>query len=514
MVLSRFKFSGYILVSIFFGILTTLFTYSFGEHDQIEQLPIIYSFIDSNYLINDFFVNSNYGYSPRYFYANLIAFLATFINIPILFFIGTLFSNVGISIITFLTANKLFRNKSSGIISSALMMIVPTIKIGSSYYLYQTQFNPTTLVFPMVLLAFYFLIQRKLIHSLCITGIISLFHILIGFEYGAIFLGIALLIDLYDKKSLKSILKKGLLGVLIISAFLLPNLIPYYSSNSEIDSALFVEIVANFRHPHHYILSQILTTKETIRLLIFSCLFIVLLYSWKKKTTDQFYRKPIQLLAIILIVLCFISWIFTEIIPNKLITSLQFFRLLDILKWIILLLIANKIASWIQYKIDLTRFKIVLFTALLLFVSSRYVVNQLRSQTERNYFSLYSLEKSKNDISDFIKKNTDKNSVFLAPHDFGFLRVHSKRALVVDFKAFPFQNAAMQEWYKRIEKCYGLNKNEFQEIYRQMTDEKIVTLQKEYGFNYAILDIDTQTKKTIIYQNEDFKIIETSSYAQ
>lgn len=505
--LSKFKNTDFLLISISFGIITTLMNYSFGNNDQIEQLPIIYRFLDSNYLINDFFVNSNDGYSPRYFYTNLIVFLAKFVSIPTLFFFGTLLSNISISVISFLTTKRLFNNVFSGLIAAALVMTAPLVAIGTGKYLYGTQFNPTTLVFPLILLSFYFLIQRKLFYSLCITGVVSLFHVLIGFEYGVLFLSAFLFLDFYHKKNLKSFLRKGVFGASIIVAFLLPNLIPYYSSNSTIDTTTFIEIVANFRHPHHYILSHILTLKETIKIFIFFSVFIFLLYSWKSKTKNQFHSKLIKLLAAILVFLNLIGWMFTEIISTKLITTLQFLRLLDLLKWIAVLFVANKIALWVQYKINLARFKTIVFAVLLLFVSSRYLINLKNSQTERNYFSLHVLEKSKSDISNFIQENTNKNSLFLVPHDFGFLRVHSKRAIVVDYKSFPFQNKAMQEWYKRIENCYGLEKDEFENQYRLLTDEKIMALYKEYGFDYAILHPETSTKIPVLYKNKDYKIV-------
>ena len=128
MILSKLKFNHYILLCVLFGVITTLLNYSFGTSDHLEQLPIIYKMIDSNYLINDFFVTNNAGYSPRYYYANLIAFLSIFISVPTLFFTATLFSNISVSILTFLIADLLFRSKNSGIIAASLVIFFPTIQ--------------------------------------------------------------------------------------------------------------------------------------------------------------------------------------------------------------------------------------------------------------------------------------------------------------------------------------------------------------------------------------------------
>ncbi|MFY0630035.1 MAG: hypothetical protein JXR05_06610 [Flavobacteriaceae bacterium] len=504
--LSKLKNTDFLLISISFGLIATLINYSFGSNDQIEQLPIIYRFLDSDYLINDFFVNSNDGYSPRYFYTVLIVFLTKFVSIPTLFFTGTLLSNMSVSLLTFLTAKKLFKTNLSGIIAAALVMTVPTIAIGSAYYTYTARFSPTALVFPLLLLSFYFLINKKLILSLLVTGIISILHVLIGFEYGILFLGISIIMDIREKRNLKLLWRKVLLGVGLL-IFLLPNLIPYYETNSFIEPSSFIEILANFRHPHHYILSSILTGKEIIKLLVFSSLFILLFYSWRKGIKDQVHAIQIQTIAIVLVSLSIISWFFTEVMPSKLIVSLQLLRLLDILKWITILLIANSISNWCYRKNIFPKFKIVSILFLIALVSFKGILYFKNSNDIPRYSELTPLEVSKNDISIYIKENTTKESLFLTPHNFGFIRVYSKRAIVVDYKAFPFQNSAMLEWYQRIKNCYGLDKNKFEESYHQLTDEKIITLHKKYGFDYVVLYVGTSTKNPVLYKNEKYKIV-------
>ena len=508
--LSKLKNTILILISISFGLIATLVNYSFGNNDQIEQLPIIYRFIDSSYLVNDFFVNSNDGYSPRYFYTSIIVFLSKFASIPTLFFLGTIISNGTVSLLTFLTARKLFKTTFSGIIAAALVMVLPTIALGSSYFLYSTQLTPTTIVFPLILLSFYFLIHKKLILSLLVTGVISIIHVLIGFEFGLLFLGISILMDYKEKRNLKLMFGKiGLgLGILI---FLLPNLIPYYSINSEIEATVFIEILANFRHPHHYVLSSILNGFEIIKLLLFISLFIILFYSWKKRALDQFHLIQIKTIAIILIITTLISWIFTELIPSKLIVSLQLLRLLDLLKWFTILLLANSITHWCLQKKMFPKFKILSIIFLLVLVSYKSIIYSNKNST---YLEFMILETSKSDISNYIKENTPKKSLFLTPHDFGFIRVYSKRAIVVDYKAFPFQNAAMQEWYQRIENCYGLDKDNFEKNYHQISNEKMMILHKKYGFEYAILHIDTPTKVSVLYKNNKYKIVDLTKNVQ
>ena len=186
----KFKLSKFVWTSMFFGIFATLANYQFGGNDQIEQLPIIYKTIDPSYLSNDFFTNTTSGFSPRFYYSELMSFLSLTIGIPWVFFLGTLLSNMATSVLTYLTGKKLFQDANAGILAAAFVMFFPTIALGGDQVFYASLFTPTTLVFPLILLSFYLLIQKRIVLSLIIAGIVSLFHILIGLEYGILFLSI------------------------------------------------------------------------------------------------------------------------------------------------------------------------------------------------------------------------------------------------------------------------------------------------------------------------------------
>ena len=217
------KNSTFLLYSIFLGIISTLFHYEFGTSDQIEQLPIIYRFLDDGFLTNDFFVNSNSNYSPRYFYVAFISFLANLIELPLLFFIITLLTNCLLSIVTFKTADLLFKNKKVNLLSVILVLTIKTVAIGSVAEIYNSFLVPSGFVFPILLLSFYFLLKRKLILSLLLCGLVSIIHVLMGLEYGLLFLGIALITDLKNKEYKNLLLKLPL--TLILGCFLLFNLI-------------------------------------------------------------------------------------------------------------------------------------------------------------------------------------------------------------------------------------------------------------------------------------------------
>jgi hypothetical protein len=533
-----------------------LVNYQFGGNDHIEQLPIIYRTNNPAFLTNDFFTNSSSGFSPRFYYAQLISILSRFIGVPWLFFLGTILSNCATSILTFLIGKRLFTDATTGIIASALVMFSPTIALGGDQVFYASLFTPTTLVFPLILLSFYLLLQKKIMLSVIITGIVSLFHVLIGLEYGILFLSIFMIHEYLEQGDLKKIIQRSSL-FLILVLFLLPNLIPHYYNKTSIESSLFIEILAHFRHPHHYVLSKIMTLKEIGRFVLIILMIIFVLVNWKNRIRTVYYQRTFQITAVLLGIALLTGWIFVELIPSKFITSLQLLRILNFGKWLFLLLVANHLALniknrkfnlravlvlvllgslWFTSEISwqkilmmgifssfliflLTKeFKVSLYATIISVIGIIIVTNGLDyppiKKYQKKYLASNELTKNQQNLTEFIRTNTSQESVFLSPHSFGFMRIEARRALVVDFKAFPFKETAMLDWYHRIQACYGPKEEAFESVYKSLNDQKIRELQKKYAFNYVILYQETETKIPVVYTDSEYKIIDLTSYGQ
>ena len=114
----------------------------------------------------------------------------------------------------------------------------------------------------------------------------------------------------------------------------------------------------------------------------------------------------------------------------------------------------------------------------------------------------------------FARENTPGNAVFLTPPVFGKFRLIARRAMVVDWRSFPFQDRAMVEWQRRMFDCYGIPgavglaaRAESDENYRKIRDSEIEKLQIKYGFSYAVLYRETPTDFPVTYQNRKYKIV-------
>lgn len=125
-----------------------------------------------------------------------------------------------------------------------------------------------------------------------------------------------------------------------------------------------------------------------------------------------------------------------------------------------------------------------------------------------------SLTKDELGIMSFIYDNTEEEALFLIPPGLGSFRLVAKRSVVVDYKAFPFTDEAMLEWYKRMLKCYGdvevngvYRAAMFDVHYKKIDDKSLSELKSVYDFNYAVIYTSTNTHREIIYSNDTYALI-------
>lgn len=118
------------------------------------------------------------------------------------------------------------------------------------------------------------------------------------------------------------------------------------------------------------------------------------------------------------------------------------------------------------------------------------------------------------DMARYARENTPDNTVFLTPPMYGTFRLVAERAIVVDFKAFPFGDKAMVEWQRRLFDCYGIPNSsgfeaafEMDDNYRNIDDLQLCSLQPKYRFSYAVLYNKTLTTLPVIYENDTYKLV-------
>jgi hypothetical protein len=340
--------------SLSIGLASTLWGYRFGDGNQVEQLPIVLRAIDPSYLTNDFFTNVTADYGPRTIFAEGVAFCARLAPVSTVYLVLTILGNVAIALVTILFARDLFAGSDlAGLIAGSAVMTLKTFWLGYSNTIYGYFLEPAHLAMPIILVSIWAAFRQKPILSALAAGAASLIHPLMGLETGGLLLSI-LTINFARKiqihRPLKFTINKrnwiGLLwGWLVFVGFALLILLPYMNAE-QISSSQFIQILAYFRHPHHYIPSTFGIWQYLQAFVFLVPAGIAWYLSARNVPGIVELVFPISLLVFFEILVCLGGYYFVEIYPSRLWTTAQTFRLLFLVKWLGLV----GISGWVGFQ--------------------------------------------------------------------------------------------------------------------------------------------------------------------
>jgi hypothetical protein len=333
-----------------------------------------------------------------------------------------------------------------------------------------------------------------------------------------------------QKVHLQIIAIKMIVPTLLFIMFSLVSILPQLNQSFRLDTNEFIHIIGHFRHPHHYIPGSFPLTHY----LLFLLFLFAFSYGWYalKNTLNSYNSRFILILNLSILAACLAGYLFVEIIPVRLAAMAQTFRLLYLFKWTGMIFFAGFMVRYFTEKQARKGFNKAAGAVIVLFVAALFIkgLNKPENLKQPGGNSPETFPKTllsgeiistpdeqAAEIAEFVKQNTRTDAIFLTPHDFGFFRLSAERAIVTDFKSFPFTDRAMLEWYERINNCYGspvpLNRSGFENEplmianYTALDDTRLKELQKQYNFTHAILFAETATRYETHFSNEKYKII-------
>lgn len=114
----------------------------------------------------------------------------------------------------------------------------------------------------------------------------------------------------------------------------------------------------------------------------------------------------------------------------------------------------------------------------------------------------------------FARDHLPQDAIFVVSPLGGRFRVASQRAIVVDFKAFVFQDSSVAQWMQRITDTFGTTgkagfaaRSDLEEKYKKIDDHRLAFLRSKYDATYALLYRDTPTAFPVVYKDDVFKIV-------
>jgi hypothetical protein len=111
----------------------------------------------------------------------------------------------------------------------------------------------------------------------------------------------------------------------------------------------------------------------------------------------------------------------------------------------------------------------------------------------------------------WIKNNTPVDSLFVIPPGLSGFRLYARRAVVVDWKGFPYDKREQIEWLKRIRTVTGLERypslKDLCRGYANMDENRINALKKRYKADYVIIPKEIVLKNCkILYDGKYYKV--------
>lgn len=546
----------------------------YGMSDMTEHMPLVYHDADSENFKNDWFVNSASELNVRKGFSVVVNFLNHFIGnyeiaCMILLFLCMLVFSLGFYNVMLL----LTKNYRLSLFSIIFPLILYKTGLGGQSFDIVSFIVGSRLAFPIVIWVVYLYLKEKYVLSFFLLGLVSLIHVSLGYlVYGILFLTL-----IFKKTGMrggkKGRLKEKAVSVLkSLSFFILFSLtlIPILLMNSETKASApekILYIFARFKAPWHF---SVFTWPLSFWLWS-AFLFILFLIGFKHSRMEEKYKNIFKVIVILSLLYYLAGFIFTELIPLSLAIKINFYRITEFLSIVEFIFISefsyNKLNRFFSAKefekdkskktlislivlmIIINLFYVLLFSpfnvlnkvvllgplvvfililVFMFFIESRkirailiilLVVGLLGYLIYNPLIGRYKQDQEIEDLFFFIRQNTPKDTILLTPPYIITFRLKTERAIVVDSKAFPFNEKGMFEWYDRFlditdsqDRRYeeGISYKSLEKKYGGLNKEKVLNLKEKYNFSYAIFEKPKNMDFPVVYENKRFVVYRIS----
>lgn len=520
-------------ISILFSF---FYKYAFVITNQFTQFPIILSLLDPNYLTNDWYVTVSREFGPRTIYALYMSQTARILTLPSAVFLNYVLYVFFVAYPTYLLSYHFFKRRFIALCTTICILFGTSITLGGNLVMTRDLSAPQ-LPLALSLMGITLLVKRNYFFSAIFFSLSSYLHPL-GIESAFLFYASMTLVFVSMKKSVLPLIKTSILPYFLFS---LPALLLYAigGSKSNVSSSTKIDILAYMRNPHHFVPST-WQFNEYIFFLAFLLLTSSFLYAMRKHINNDSYRFLFISTTAILFA-CLIGYLSVEVIPFYPLVVAQPFRMTLYLYWLgAIVILSSSFRASLQNRHYLTLFLTIplffstqwyeqtigkvtvltLFLSVLLIVFFKKIPKGVFVFLLFFYFSLFSYHDRFNfssyiphptdetELALWVKNHTPPDTIFLVPPEFEQFRLISNRAIVADWKAFPFQEEAMIEWADRmcaialISQCnYRFIKQDIvYQGYRKNTLETLLLLKEKYGFSYVVTDFEI-LPLTPVFQN-------------
>ncbi len=516
----------YILLIIIIGILKFYFqiNHTSFEWTTTGLIPIIIRLINDSFITNDFYTNSSIE-SPKLI-LSFVIYQITKIGFwwhDILFFLKY-FCYLTTPILIYLIFNRLLYEWAPKNIKDINLKILKFLCfLGSigGFAKFVDYFDPSlgwgpiqgghdinsmNLSFYLGLIYIFFSFKRNSYFFIRYFFLIS--SVILHPTIGLLSFSISMIFLLPKYNQLSDVLKN------ITEFFVcctLPLVILYliFDSQDYLIKEKFFEIYILLRHPHHYLVSELISLKVIVWLLV---LFMPLIISIFLENKQLIYLST--LIALSFIAALLVQFLGTEIIANKIIMKfgpLRYFTYFSLVfSANIIILLSHILKSNEVIKLNFSYIiKIQLLNKFSIYLFLLFIVGYVFSNTNKNPLEYYN-DGSTVETINWISKNTSKNEIVF-PYGYesldpALIRVFAERAIFADYMMV-FNEKYMNEFADRFLIYKDAQNKSIQEL---------LCLSKEDKFHYVVASSldknkisedqlpDFESEKWIIYKLSNF----------
>ena len=485
------------------------FGYDYGHSDQDEFLPALFHRLDPTLLAQDWFVQSQAsGFNIRLYFVSLLEGFSAVMPVWMAVVVVYLASWLLIATAVHKLAILLTRDRLAAAAATLIILVLtPQWTLGGNDLVHR-MLVPSMLGWGLGLWGLVYFLREKHYFAAAVLGLTTWLQPLIGLQLVGL-LWLILLIDVIRQRYPQSppdsdLLKRlGLFSIIFIN-FSLPSIGPLIwqqftqEAVSQPDGApsLFY-LLAAFRAPHHY-LPFSFSGHAAVRFGLLVTLGVGGL-CWIR-IRDQLGHVGFIVQSLCIIAgLCLLGLIFSEIWPVLFLTKLQLFKTTVLAKLLLVMVICGAAFGFLKDDFrrlldallgSFTLMWIVMVLILVMMFGLGVGYPALRELTP-----FYHLGSSMERVEQWAETRTEPDAVFSFPLSFSGFRSRAKRAIVVNYKAYPFQDANMYVWYNRLsdmapgiqpERAERDLQRRLDEAYGALLPSSLRALSRQYGFTYVV----------------------------
>lgn len=496
------------------------FGYGYGTSDQDEILPFLLHRLNPALFTEDWFVQLQASsFNIRLYPVLLLQGLASLMPVWLAVLLSYVLFWLAIALAIFKLALEIVDHRIAAALAVPVVLILtPQWTLGGND-LVHSMLVPSMMAWAPVLWATVFFLRGRFVPAVLLLGLATWMQALVGLQMA----GLLTLLSLVDPEKRKAGVRFGAGYILFALPALGPILYQQFFSAPALpgqEPSLFY-IIAHFRNPHHY-LPTAFPLRSYLQFGFMAAAGILAIIYLRHHLRKESYRFALRSLLIIAGLLLF-SLLFTEVFASLFIAKLQLFMTTVFARVMLSVMICGAIVAWLpsgvrdvigrilEHQILTTG---IVITAILVVSGGLLLIKGPPPvQTGTGPHNPSDLEK----VESWVRDNTPIDAVFATPPSVSSFRFRAQRAVFVNFKAFPYDDAEMYTWFSRLtalapvplpEQGGAAFLVELDEAYERMPDQALALLavQHEIGYFLRRMPVSSSTLFRRVYTSGEWSV--------